>query len=99
MTSKQENTMTTNTKNTKKVLISGMLGNGLEWYDYALYGQMALIISKLFFPEGDPDINLLKTYGVFALGFVARPLGAILFGYIGDKYGRRVSLALSIFLM
>lgn len=83
----------------KKVLISGMLGNGMEWYDYAIYGQLAVVISHLFFPKGDPNVNLLMTYGIFAAGFVARPVGAVLFGYIGDKFGRRVSLAAAIFLM
>ncbi|MFZ8455732.1 transporter, partial [Staphylococcus aureus] len=52
-----------------KVVISGMLGNGLEWYDYALYGHMALIFSKLFFPAGDPKTNLIFTYLIFASGF------------------------------
>ena len=72
----------------KKVVISGMLGNGLEWYDYALYGYMAPILGKLFFPAQDESVQLLATFGVFAVGFVFRPLGAIMFGYIGDTYGR-----------
>lgn len=83
----------------KKVVIAGMLGNGLEWYDYALYGHMAFIISKLFFPAADDTVNLLATFGVFAVGFVFRPLGAMLFGYIGDRYGRRVSLVIAILMM
>ncbi len=83
----------------RKVVIAGMIGNGLEWYDYALYGQMALTLSRLFFPEGDATVKLLLTYGVFAVGFIARPLGALLFGYIGDKYGRRTSLVISILMM
>jgi MHS family proline/betaine transporter-like MFS transporter len=83
----------------KKIVISGMLGNGLEWYDYALYGHMAFIISKLFFPGDDPTTQLLATFGVFAVGFVFRPLGAILFGYIGDRYGRRSSLTIAILMM
>lgn len=83
----------------RKVIISGMLGNGLEWYDYALYGHMALVINKLFFPNVDPFIGLLATYGTFAAGFVSRPIGAILFGYIGDTYGRRAALAIAILMM
>ncbi len=83
----------------RKVLISGMIGNGLEWYDYALYGHMAFILGKLFFPGEDEAMKLLLAYGTFAAGFFARPVGAILFGYIGDKYGRKVALAIAILLM
>jgi MHS family proline/betaine transporter-like MFS transporter len=83
----------------RKVIISGMLGNGLEWYDFALYGHMAFIISKLFFPNTDPTVALLATYGTFAAGFLARPFGAMLFGIIGDKFGRRIALAIAILLM
>ncbi len=83
----------------RKVIISGMLGNGLEWYDFALYGHMAFIISKLFFPNTDPVVALLATYGTFAAGFIARPFGAMMFGVIGDKFGRRTALAIAILLM
>lgn len=83
----------------RKVIIAGMLGNGLEWYDYALYAFSTLIISKLFFPAGDGAAHLLATLGIFAVGFVARPFGGIFFGIIGDRFGRRRALALSIFMM
>jgi len=83
----------------KKVIIAGMIGNGLEWYDYALYGQFAGIISTLFFPASNAYISLIQTYGVFAAGFAMRPIGAILFGFIGDRFGRRLSLAISILMM
>lgn len=83
----------------KKVVVSGMLGNGLEWYDYALYGQMALLLSRLFFPAGDPTVQLLATYGVFAAGFVVRPLGAVLFGWIGDRYGRKRAMVIAVLMM
>lgn len=83
----------------RKVIIAGMLGNGLEWYDYALYAYTTLIISKLFFPAGDETAHLLATLGIFAVGFVARPFGGVFFGVIGDKFGRRTALVLSIFLM
>ena len=68
-----------------KVIISGMLGNGLEWYDYALYGHMSVIFSKLFFPAGDSSQNLIITLLIFAIGFLPRPLGSIFFGSLGDK--------------
>jgi MHS family proline/betaine transporter-like MFS transporter len=83
----------------RKVVVSGMIGNGLEWYDYALYGHFAALISRLFFPSDNHYVSLLATFGVFAAGFLMRPIGAVLFGYIGDKYGRRTALSLSIILM
>ena len=87
--------------NKSKVVISGMLGNGLEWYDYALYGHMSVIFSKLFFTTGntDPSMALILTYLTFAGGFLSRPLGASLFGRLGDKYGRKKALVTSMILM
>lgn len=85
--------------NMKKVIASTMLGNGLEWYDYALYGTFSALISQQFFPKGDAVAALIATFGIFAVGFLMRPLGAMFFGYIGDKFGRKNALALSILLM
>ncbi len=81
----------------KKVVISGMIGNALEWYDYALYAQFAYIIGLKFFPKTE-FIEIL-TFAVFAAGFVVRPLGGIIFGQIGDRLGRRKALVLGILLM
>ncbi|KKB96641.1 Proline/betaine transporter [Candidatus Arcanobacter lacustris] len=83
----------------KKIVISGMIGNALEWYDFALYGQLAAIISKLYFPGTDAYTSLLLAFGVFAAGFFMRPVGGVVFGYIGDKFGRKTSLILSILCM
>src|SRR5271170_5399046 len=83
----------------RKIILAAMLGNGLEWYDYALYAYTTLIFSKLFFPAGNEAAHLLATFGIFAVGFLARPFGGILFGTIGDRFGRRAALALSIFMM
>ncbi len=82
-----------------RVVISGMIGNALEWYDFALYGHFVHIITKLFFPTADPYAGTLATYTIFAAGFVMRPVGAVIFGYIGDKFGRKVSLSISILMM
>ena len=82
----------------RKVIISGMLGNGLEWYDYALYGHMSIVISKLFFPAEQTN-SLILTFLIFAVGFISRPLGAIMFGRLGDKYGRKKALTASMMLM
>ncbi len=87
-----------NREQTKFVLTS-VSGNILEWYDFALYGYFATVIAKLFFPAKDEFISLMITFGVFASGFIARPLGGIIFGHIGDKYGRRIALVASIFLI
>lgn len=83
----------------RKVIVSGMVANGLEWYDYALYGLLTPIISKLFFPAGNETAALIATFGIFAAGFAMRPIGAIVFGYIGDKFGRKASLIISVILM
>lgn len=82
-----------------RVVISGMIGNALEWYDFALYGHFVHIITKLFFPQTDPYAGMIATYTIFAAGFIMRPVGAVIFGYIGDKFGRRISLSISILMM
>ena len=81
----------------RKVVISGMIGNALEWYDYALYAQFAYIIGLKFFPE--TEFVEILTFAVFAAGFVVRPLGGVIFGHIGDKVGRRMALVIGILLM
>jgi MHS family proline/betaine transporter-like MFS transporter len=78
---------------------AGIVGNVMEWYDFALFGYFAPIIAGHFFPSADPLTSLLQTYGVFAAGFVMRPLGAGFFGYIGDKFGRSRALILSVLMM
>jgi MHS family proline/betaine transporter-like MFS transporter len=82
-----------------KIVVSGVIGNALENYDYVLYANFAVIISKLFFPTGDLYTSLIATFGVFAAGFLTRPIGAIIFGHIGDKYSRKTALSFSIMLM
>ncbi|SNZ07853.1 MFS transporter, MHS family, proline/betaine transporter [Persephonella hydrogeniphila] len=86
-------------KKHSKTLFAGMVGNVLEWYDFVVYGFLAVIIGELFFPSDDPMLSLLKSLGVFAVGFVMRPVGAILFGHIGDRYGRKKALTISIVMM
>ncbi|MBP7190302.1 MAG: MFS transporter, partial [Rickettsiaceae bacterium] len=81
----------------RKVIISGMIGNALEWYDYALYAEFAHIIGKQFFPNS--EIQEILTFAVFAAGFFIRPVGAVVFGNIGDRMGRRFALMLGILTM
>ena len=83
----------------KKTLLAGAIGNVLEWYDFALYGYFAPVLASLFFPSDSRSLSLISAFGVFAVGFLARPLGAMLFGYWGDTLGRRHALAWSILLM
>lgn len=72
--------------------IASGLGSVLEWYDFALYGFFAPLIAQLYFPSQAQGTSLLKAFSVFAIGFVARPIGALIFGTISDKHGRIVSL-------
>jgi len=83
----------------KRTLFAGAIGNVLEWYDFALYGYFAPIFAALFFPSDSPSTSLIAVFGVFAVGFLARPLGALLFGYWGDTVGRRHALAWAVLLM
>lgn len=83
----------------KRTLLAGAIGNVLEWYDFALYGYFAPVLAVLFFPSEQPSVSLLSAFGVFAIGFLARPLGALLFGYWGDTVGRRDALVWSVILM
>ncbi|MBW1718271.1 MAG: MFS transporter [Deltaproteobacteria bacterium] len=83
----------------KKSIIAGGIGNVLEWYDFAVYGYFATIISSQFFPKEDKIVGLIATFGIFAAGFLVRPLGGLIFGSIGDKYGRKKALTASVFMM
>lgn len=83
----------------KRVILSCMIGNALEWYDFALYGYFATTIGSLFFPKFSTFASLMATFGIFAAGFIMRPLGGVIFGHIGDKIGRKNALLWSIYLM
>lgn len=85
--------------NQKKVVLAGAIGNALEWYDFTIYAFFVPLIAMQFFPNKDPFLSLLATFGTFAIGFLVRPLGAILFGYIGDHAGRKRALIISMIMM
>ena len=78
---------------------AGIVGNVLEWYDFAAFGFLAPYIAIAFFPSDDQFAGLIKTFAIFAVGYLMRPLGAILFGHIGDRVGRREALLLSVIMM
>ncbi len=82
-----------------RLRLVGMIGNVMEWYDFAVYGYFAAIIGRLFFPSEDPVISLIASFGAFAAGFLVRPLGGILFGQIGDLVGRQRAMLLSVMAM
>ncbi|MBA3814340.1 MAG: MFS transporter [Alphaproteobacteria bacterium] len=82
----------------KKILLSAIIGNGLEFYDFALFGAFSVTFSQLFF-TGDKISSLLSTLSLFALAFFVRPLGSIFFGYLGDVFGRKKALSYSIIFM
>ncbi|OGT30793.1 MAG: hypothetical protein A3E87_07520 [Gammaproteobacteria bacterium RIFCSPHIGHO2_12_FULL_35_23] len=85
--------------NIKYILIGGIIGNFIEWYNFLLYGFLAPIISLLFFPLQNKTIALLFTYSIFAVSFLARPLGGLFIGYLGDTYGRQRALIISLIMM
>jgi len=83
----------------RRAVTAAVIGNVLEWYDFAVYGFVAAIIGKNFFPGTDDTTQLLQAFLTFGLGFVARPIGGIVIGRMGDTHGRKAALMLTIFLM
>ena len=84
---------------TRRVIAAGMIGNVLEWYDFAIYGYFATAIGHHFFPHEDAVAQLLSAFGVFALGYLMRPVGGVVIGHIGDRFGRRAALTFSVAAM
>ena len=80
-------------------ILSSSIGNVIEWYEYTLYAYFATVISGLFFPVDNPYVSMIMTFATFAIGLAARPIGGIIFGYIGDKYSRKKMLAFTMLLM
>lgn len=86
-------------KNSLKAFFASSIGTILEWYDFTLFAYLTPLLAKLFFPQKEALTGLLLTYSIFAIGFFVRPLGAILFGHIGDRFGRKLALTFTILLM
>jgi MHS family proline/betaine transporter-like MFS transporter len=82
-----------------KTRLASMIGNALEWYDFAIYGYFAAVLGQHFFPSDDAAVSVIAAFGVFAIGFLARPFGSVLFGNIGDRVGRRRVLIVSVLAM
>ncbi|TXS46461.1 MFS transporter [Streptomyces sp. uw30] len=86
--------------NLRRIVAASLIGTTIEWYDFFLYGSAAaLVFNKLFFPESDPLVGTLLSFLTYAVGFAARPLGALVFGHYGDRLGRKKLLVLSLLLM
>src|SRR5499433_3775914 len=83
----------------RRVTAAGMIGNVLEWYDFAIYGYFATQIGRNFFPHEDAVAQLLSAFGVFAIGYLMRPIGGVIVGHIGDRFGRRAALTFSVTAM
>src|SRR4029079_13594244 len=84
----------------RAVIVASFIGTMIEWYDFFIYGQAAaLVFNKLFFPTFDPFVGTLSSLATFAVGFLARPIGGIVFGHFGDRLGRKSMLIYSLMIM
>jgi MHS family alpha-ketoglutarate permease-like MFS transporter len=95
----QQNTQQLTDRQRIFAIVGASSGNLVEWFDFYIYSFCALYFSSQFFPKGDPTSQLLNTAGIFAAGFLMRPVGGWLFGRIGDRYGRRRSMLISVLMM
>jgi len=80
----------------KKHVVAAIMGTAIEYYDYMLYMHLLIIITPLYLPNSNPEINALLGFSTFAIGFFAQPIGGIVFGHVGDKYGRRKAMGIAI---
>src|SRR5262245_2224158 len=84
----------------RRVMLASFVGTAIEWYDFFLYGTAAAIVfGQLFFANADPLVGTPSAFGTFAVGFVARPFGGIIFGHFGDRVGRKSMLVYSLLIM
>ena len=74
-------------KNFRTVITAAAVGNVIEWYDFYIFGSLAAVLAAKFFEKGHPSVALITTVGIFTAGFLIRPLGAFLFGWLGDRIG------------
>ena len=84
----------------RRIVWSSVIGTAVEWYDFLIYGAAtALVFNKVFFAAGDPALATIAAFGTYAIGFLARPLGAAIFGHFGDRVGRKSTLVASLLTM
>ncbi|MBA0049933.1 MFS transporter [Streptomyces sp. AJS327] len=83
----------------RRAVTAAMIGNATEWYDYATYGYLAVVLGEVFFPQSEPGLSLLASFATFALAFAIRPLGAFVLGPLNDRIGRKRTLSITILTM
>jgi MFS family permease len=84
----------------RRAVLASTIGTAIEWYDFFLYSTVTgLVFARLYFPRADPLVGTLEAFGVYAVGFVARPIGAAIFGHYGDRLGRKAALITTLLLM
>src|SRR5258708_1443368 len=84
----------------RRAVLAGTIGTAIEWYDFFLYSTVTgLVFARLYFPHADPFVGTLEAFGVYAVGFLARPIGAAIFGHYGDRLGRKAALIATLLLM
>lgn len=95
----ESGTTTTSQQQLKRVVIASMVGSFIEWYEFAVYGYMAVVMGQVFFPNGNASTQIIASFATFAIAFLARPFGGFVFGWIGDRLGRKRALNLTLILM
>ena len=84
----------------RRIIVASLVGTSLEWYDFFIYGTAAaLVFNKIFFPSYEPLVGTLLAFTTYAVGFIARPIGGVIFGHYGDKIGRKNVLIVTLMLM
>src|SRR6201997_3143289 len=84
----------------RRAVIASTIGTTIEWYDFFLYGTVTgLVFARLYFPNSDPLVGTLNAFAIYAVGFIARPIGAAIFGHWGDRLGRKSTLIATLMLM
>jgi MFS transporter, MHS family, proline/betaine transporter len=96
---RKEDITIVDTKLAKQAVIATSLGNAMEWFDFGLYSYLAVTIGKVFFPEIDPSFQLIYSFATFAVAFIARPVGGLIFGMLGDRIGRKKILSITLIMM
>src|SRR5918912_3402514 len=91
---------TEHSRQLRRAVVAATIGTAIEWYDFFLYSTVTgLVFAKLFFPHSDPWVGTLEAFAIYAVGFVARPVGAAIFGHYGDRIGRKATLIATLLLM
>ena len=83
----------------RRAVVAGTVGTTIEWYDFLLYSVVTgLVFGKLFFPKSDPLVGVLEAFAIYTVGFIARPIGAAIFGHYGDRIGRKAALIATLLI-